>query len=125
MKQRILFCVLILCGFLVFASGSLRAQSPVTIALSLSNPGASIPQDFSGVSYETSALLGGNYFRSSNQPLLHMFSVLGIKNLRIGGNNSGQGGPPSHAQNTSPPSFFKATTPQPPFHFPLTTLHPP
>src|SRR5260370_12683622 len=87
MKQRILSCILILCGFLVFASGSLRAQSPVTIALSPGNPGATIPQDFNGVSYETSALLGGNYFRSSNQPLLHMFSVLGIKNLRIGGHN--------------------------------------
>src|SRR5260370_41922878 len=109
MKQRILFCVLILCGFLVFASGSLRAQSPVTIALSLSNPGASIPQDFSGVSYETSALLGGNYFRSSNQPLLHMFSVLGIKNLRIGGNNSDRGALPSQSENNTAPYFSNAT----------------
>jgi len=88
MKQRILFCVLISCGFLVFASGSSWAQSAVTVALSPNNPGAAIPQDFNGVSYETSALLGGNYFRSSNQPLLRMFSLLGIKDLRIGGNTS-------------------------------------
>src|SRR5215471_18504323 len=45
MKQRILFCVLILCGFLVLASGRLRAQSAVTIALSPNNPGAAIPED--------------------------------------------------------------------------------
>src|SRR5260370_22560153 len=109
MKQRILFCVLILCGFLVFASGSLRAQSPVTIALSPGNPGATIPQDFNGVSYETSALLGGNYFRSSNQPLLHMFSVLGIKNLRIGGNNSDRGTLPSQSEITSALDFANAT----------------
>src|SRR5260370_28649243 len=112
MKQRILSCILILCGFLVFASGSLRAQSPVTIALSPGNPGATIPQDFNGVSYETSALLGGGYFRSSNQPLLRMFSLLGIKNLRIGGDTSGTGTLPSPPDITAAPVFLDAPHPK-------------
>jgi len=108
MKQRILFCVLISCGFLVFASGSLRAQSAVTVALSPNNPGAAIPQDFNGVSYETSALLGGNYFRSSNQPLLRMFSLLGIKSLRIGVNTSDTGTLPSQPDITAALDFANA-----------------
>src|SRR2546429_8345360 len=112
MKQHILFYVLISCGFLVFASVSLQAQSAVTVALSPNNPGAAIPQDFNGVSYETSALLGGNYFRSSNQPLLRMFSLLGIKDLRIGGETSGNGALPSQPGNTAGLGFSEAANPK-------------
>jgi len=108
MKQRILFCVLILCGFLVLVSGSLQAQSAVTIVLSPNSPGTAIPEDFNGVSYETSTLLGGGYFRSSNQPLLRMFSVLGIKDLRIGGNTSDTGTLPSQSDITAALDFANA-----------------
>ena len=108
MKQQIRFCISILSAFLVLASPSLRAQSAVTISLSANNPGAVIPDDFNGVSYETSTLLNTNYFRSSNQPLLRMFSQLGIKSLRIGGNTSDSGTLPSQSEIASAIDFANA-----------------
>lgn len=105
MKQHIRFCILVSCAFLVLASQSLRAQSAVTITLSPNQPGAVIPDDFNGVSYETSTLLDTNYFRSSNQPLLRMFSQLGIKSLRIGGNTSDSGTLPTQPEIASAIGF--------------------
>jgi hypothetical protein len=74
-----------------------QAQSAVTVTLSPSNPGAAIPDDYIGLSYETSSIIGGNYFRSTNQPLLQVFDTLGIKSLRFGGNSSDSGTLPSNA----------------------------
>src|SRR5713101_1639935 len=108
MKQYIRSCILIWSAFLIVACPSLRAQSTVTINLSPNNPGAAIPDDFNGVSYETSTLLNTNYFRSSNQPLLRMFSQLGIKSLRIGGNTSDSGTLPSQSQIASAIDFANA-----------------
>jgi hypothetical protein len=105
MKQHIRFCILISCAFLVLASPSLHAQSAVTITLTPSHPGAAIPDDFNGVSYETSTLLNTSYFTSSNQPLLRMFSQLGIKSLRIGGNTSDSGTLPSQSEIASAIAF--------------------
>jgi len=108
MKQYIRSCILICSAFLIVACPGLRAQSTVTINLSPNNPGAAIPDDFNGVSYETSTLLNTNYFRSSNQPLLRMFSQLGIKSLRIGGNTSDSGTLPSQSQIASAIDFANA-----------------
>ncbi|MGH7952007.1 MAG: hypothetical protein ACREFE_08830 [Limisphaerales bacterium] len=64
----------------------------ITLAVDAKNSGASIPSDFSGLSFEMSQLLpnanGVHYFRADNQPLIRLFHTLGIKNLRIGGNTS-------------------------------------
>ncbi|HTC94633.1 MAG TPA: malectin domain-containing carbohydrate-binding protein [Terriglobales bacterium] len=70
-----------------------QAQSPVTVTLSPGSPGAAIPNDYIGLSYETGSINGGNYFRPTNQPLLQVFSTLGIKSLRFGGNTSDSGTP--------------------------------
>jgi hypothetical protein len=107
MNQRIRSCVLILIAFLIVTSLGLHAQSTVTINLNPNNPGAVIPDDFNGVSYETSTLLT-SYFRSTNQPLLRMFSQLGIKSLRIGGNTSDSGTLPSQSQIASAIDFANA-----------------
>jgi len=107
MKQCIRSFILILSAFLILASPSLRAQSTVSITLNPNQPGATIPDDFNGVSYETSTLLT-SYFRSTNQPLLRMFSQLGIKSLRIGGNTSDSGTLPSQAQIASAFDFANA-----------------
>jgi len=107
MKQCIRSFILILSAFLILASPSLRAQSTVSITLNPNQPGATIPDDFNGVSYETSTL-NTNYFRSTNQPLLRMFSQLGIKSLRIGGNTSDSGTLPSQAQIASAFDFANA-----------------
>jgi hypothetical protein len=91
--QRFLF--VLFAGFSLLGgvvSPALAAGSPVTINLDPSHPGAAVPPDFSGLSFEVSLLLpnenGVRYFRPDNRPLLNLFHTLGIKNLRIGGNTS-------------------------------------
>ena len=67
------------------------AQSPVTVTLSADKPGAAIPDDYLGVSFEMAMALpedGKYYFRPANEHLLKTFKNLGIKNLRIGGNTA-------------------------------------
>jgi hypothetical protein len=66
-------------------------QSPVTLSVDQSSAGQLIPDDFSGVSYETKMLLnshGQHYFSPDNRRLISMFYALGIKNLRVGGNSA-------------------------------------
>src|SRR5260370_6592093 len=70
-----------------------QEQSSVAVTLSPGSPGAAIPDDYIGLSYETGSINGGNYFRPTNQPLLQVFNTLGIKSLRFGGNTSDSGTP--------------------------------
>jgi hypothetical protein len=83
------------------ASGAAWAQSDaVTVTLSPSNPGATIPSDFSGLSFEEQDLVpisGVYYFVNTNQPLITLFKTLGIKSLRIGGNTADSGTLPANA----------------------------
>jgi hypothetical protein len=68
------------------------SQSSVTVTLDSKNPGAVIPANFSGLSFETLAMLpdanGKHLFTPENLPLIRLFNTLGIKNLRIGGNTA-------------------------------------
>ncbi len=81
----------------LFIGEGAQAQSSVTVTLSPGSPGAAIPDDYIGLSYETGSINGGNYFRPTNQPLLQVFNTLGIKSLRFGGNTSDSGTLPSNA----------------------------
>jgi hypothetical protein len=77
------------------------AQSPVGITLNLASPGEAIPNRFIGLSYETRHVLadekGHHYFSPSNLSLVKTFQLLGVKNLRVGGNTSDTGPIPSTA----------------------------
>lgn len=67
------------------------ANAPIRLALDMEHPGAAIGPEFSGLSYETAAILPGDgprYFRAGNDALITLFHTLGIKSLRIGGNTS-------------------------------------
>ena len=67
------------------------ATAPVRLGLDMEHPGAAIGGEFSGLSYETAAILPGDgprYFRAGNDALIELFHTLGIKSLRIGGNTS-------------------------------------
>ena len=70
------------------------APAPTTVAVRIDskNPGAEIPADFVGLSFEMQRVLadtnGWHYFSATNQPLIATFKVLGIKNLRVGGNTA-------------------------------------
>lgn len=65
------------------------AQSPVTIKVDTHSPGYRIPEDFAGLSFESSNLLSGKdgryLFSAENKPLINLFRTVGIKDLRVGG----------------------------------------
>jgi hypothetical protein len=90
--KRIFRAALLLALVAGFNNFSWAAESLVTISVDAKNPGAAIPPDYSGLSFEVSILLpnenGVRYFRPDNLPLIKLFHTLGIKNLRIGGNTS-------------------------------------
>ncbi|HEY5345422.1 MAG TPA: glycosyl hydrolase family 79 C-terminal domain-containing protein [Verrucomicrobiae bacterium] len=69
-----------------------RAQLPVVVQLFPQNPGAEIPADFLGLSFEMQRVLadtnGNHYFSAENKNLIATFKTLGIKNLRVGGNTA-------------------------------------
>ena len=72
-------------------SFSLPGVSPVTLSVNTQSPGAAIPSDFLGLSFETGNLqsngvgVAGYMFDSANTQLVTLFTNRGIKNLRVGG----------------------------------------
>ncbi len=93
---------------------SSRPQTPVTLTIDPNGPGAAIPADFMGLSFEMSRVLadtnGGHYFSATNKALLKTFHTLGIKNLRVGGNTVDRPTVPipSHADVDNLFAFAKA-----------------
>ena len=98
--RQISFALLLL-TLCVVIPGNAGAQSDaVTVSLNPSNPGATIPSDFSGLSFEEQDLVpvsGKYYFVKTNQPLITLFNTLGVKSLRIGGNTADSGTLPANA----------------------------
>ncbi len=82
----------LLAALLFLSAAEMPAQSAVSIALESKTPGATVPPDFSGLSFETQAVLPkkdtGYYFRPDNRALIDLFHTLGLKSLRIGGNTA-------------------------------------
>src|SRR5581483_5768522 len=67
------------------------AESPVMLKADVHSAGRDVPDDFAGLSYETSLMLpqdGTYYFRPDNQPLITMLKTLGVKSIRVGGNTA-------------------------------------
>lgn len=85
MRKHLLLALLLICP-LAFG------QTRITVAVDIKHPGATIPTNFSGLSFESLALLpdanGNRIFTAKNVTLIRLFRTLGIKNLRIGGNTS-------------------------------------
>jgi hypothetical protein len=71
---------------------TLRAAEPIAINPDWSTTQTPIPDQFTGLSFETQLVLpnhdGIHYFRPDNLPLIQLFKTLGIRHLRIGGNTS-------------------------------------
>ena len=84
-------------GVLAAACGG-TPPADVAITVDTSQPGAVIPDDYAGASYETSTLIGGAYFRADNAPLRAMFARLGVHHLRLGGNEADRGALPVQAE---------------------------
>ena len=68
------------------------AQSQVSIAVDTKSPGAAIPDDFIGLSFEMESVLpdsdGRYFFSPTNKTLTALFKTLGVKSLRVGGNTA-------------------------------------
>ena len=59
----------------------------VQLSVDLSQPGAAIPNNFLGLSYEMTAITNSNYFTTSNASFIQLIKNLGNNNiLRIGAN---------------------------------------
>ncbi|MGH7980848.1 MAG: hypothetical protein ACREE6_15835, partial [Limisphaerales bacterium] len=75
--------------FIVLASPVL-AQSSITVTIT-NFPGYAIPEDFSGLSFESGHQMpdkngvSGDLFTPANTQLITLFRNIGIRNLRIGG----------------------------------------
>ncbi len=69
-----------------------RASELVSVTIDSQTPGAEIPADFLGLSFEMQRVLadtnGNHYFSATNKNLIATFKTLGIKNLRVGGNTA-------------------------------------
>lgn len=87
--MKIIWSILKLLGASCLLVATTLAQSPVTVKIDIKTPGYSIPDDFSGLSFESSNLLpdkNGKYlFSAENKPLIDLFRAVGIKDLRVGG----------------------------------------
>ncbi len=98
-------------AFFLFSLAAL-AQSPVVVTLNPGNPGPAIPDDFIGLSYESQHVLpdgnGSHLFSASNTALIKTFHLLGVENLRVGGNTVDSGPIPSTADVDNLFAFAKA-----------------
>ena len=85
-KDKVFNCIAL---SIVLLAGSLHAESEVGIKIDLTATGKPIPQDFSGLSFETSNISPGGdgryLFDPQNKALVRMFKTLGIRSLRLGG----------------------------------------
>ncbi len=85
MKPKLICLVAAWAGI---AMACASAQSRVTIEIS-DQLGPAIPQDFAGLSFESSNLnpdkQGHHLFSPDNKPFIDLFRAIGIRNLRVGG----------------------------------------
>ncbi|HUB87609.1 MAG TPA: glycosyl hydrolase family 79 C-terminal domain-containing protein [Verrucomicrobiae bacterium] len=92
LKTPLLLAFIAACAVCGCVTTKKSTTAPVTVTLDPAHPGAAIPADFTGLSFEVSQLLpnanGVHYFRADNKPLITLFQTLGVKSLRIGGNSS-------------------------------------
>lgn len=75
---------------LLALASAVSAQSPITVTIA-NSPGYAIPEDFSGLSFESGHQMpnkngvSGNLFSPTNTQLITLFRNIGVRNLRIGG----------------------------------------
>jgi hypothetical protein len=79
----------VLASWFTATAAILCAQAPVQVHIGNASGGRVIPDDFAGLSFESSNLIAdkdGTYqFSAANKKLIQLFRVIGIRNLRVGG----------------------------------------
>ena len=88
------------------AAAQKQTGSPrVAVTVDTSRPGAQVPANFLGLSYEIEQLKDPGYFSLENRGLINQFRALTPKGvLRLGGNTSDVGWWKPNAASTRPPS---------------------
>src|ERR1700722_15973938 len=80
----------LLLGSICLFTGTVFAQSPVTVTVDTQSPGRLIPSDFTGLSIFTETQKAGHrgasgcLFSASNTQLITLFKNTGIHHLRLG-----------------------------------------
>jgi hypothetical protein len=102
------------------------AQAPATLKLLKDQPGAKVPENFVGLSYETQQLSDPTFFSAANTGLIAQFKALAPHGvLRLGGNTSDYGywkptptsqapprAPRENKVGDPPPDLYYAVTPE-------------
>ena len=100
------------------------AGSPARITLHPEKPGASVPQNFIGLSYETQQLSEPKFFSAENRGLIDQFRALASNGvLRLGGNTSDYGywkPTPQTKAPSRPKRAFAIGDPQANLSYPVT-----
>lgn len=77
--------------FLLLGANGFAQQDTLQVTLKSQEVGTWIPDNYSGLSYETRMVLpdakGCYYFSKDNRKLVRMFKALNVKSLRLGGNS--------------------------------------
>jgi hypothetical protein len=88
-RMKSLCCKLLLGGVVCLSCLAAPAQAPVGVTIDAGARGPAVPDDFAGLSFETSNLLPGtngiHLFSAKNATLINLFRNAGVKNLRVGG----------------------------------------
>src|SRR5580765_6354777 len=80
----------LICATLAQAS-LVFAQSPVTLTIDAQSPGFTVPDDFTGLSFETGSErpnkngVSGYLFSATNTSFITLYQNSGLHNLRLGG----------------------------------------
>lgn len=89
MNRRRFVAGLTAAGVATSLPGLSQGAAPARVEIDASKVGATIPRDFTGLSYESAQLANPAFFSSANKPLIDMFRGLSLNgNLRLGGGSS-------------------------------------
>lgn len=85
-------CALLLAaGILFWSPRAAHSQAPIKLTIDASAEGHAIPNDFSGLGFETKSALEnaygvhGYFFTPENTQLITLFQNIGLKHIRVGG----------------------------------------
>jgi hypothetical protein len=110
----------------LIACGDNLAGDHITITADPAQAGAEIPPSFLGASYETSVLVTDpSYFTAENATLVRLFDLLGLRSLRLGGNEADLGPLPSEPQLLAMLGFVDAAALEVLYTLRLRTFDPP
>ncbi len=85
----VLICAACLLGSAAWARS--RPTAPIILTVDTASRGYAIPDDFSGLGFETASMLpnrygvSGYFFTPSNTQLVTLFKNIGVKEIRVGG----------------------------------------